>query len=153
MQQKKHEPLFEPIRMEAVEVDPIEQPAEVKVPVFSKGEVATLLAAYLFVFVGNGVITIPLLLAIPEVLINFGEAPIDILFPCLFGAAGVALSAYRFAAGRSAKQQAGVVNLGMVLMLTSLLFFWAESASGGMTFLSALPLVGLYLYFYNKAEK
>lgn len=148
----RHEPLFEPIAFEVIEVEQPQQPAQ-KVPAFARSQLAILLVAYLVVFVGNGEITIPLFLALPEVLLNIGQAAFEILLPCLIGTAGVMLAAYRLVKEAQTPQQHGHAHLGIILMLTSLFFFWGVSEAAVATFFSALPLIGLYLYFNQQAPK
>ena len=149
----KKEPLFAPIEMETIEMPEPEAPAEQPVPVFSKFEVGVILTTYLFVFVGNGEITIPLLLVIPEVLMNIFQADIDIVFPCLIGVSGILMACQRLFKEPTTRGRRVVVSIGLFFLLTSLFFFWTVSANGFATFISAIPTILLYLKFYNGAPK
>ncbi|MBV5336553.1 MAG: hypothetical protein J0653_00635, partial [Deltaproteobacteria bacterium] len=129
--------LFEPIKMEAIELEPEEGAPVQSVPVFSRFQVAILMAMYLLVFVGNGDITIPLFLAIPLIIINIFSSSLDIILPSLIGASGLILVARRLVREPVSRQQSATANLGLILMLSSLFFYWTVSEAVAATFVSS----------------
>lgn len=142
---------FEPIRPEAIEVD--EGVPEQKVPEFSRLQVASLITAYLLVFVGNGEITIPLLLVIPLILVNIVQSSFDIILPSLLGAAGLLMAASRLFREPTSRKHRINVNLGLLMMVLSLFFYWTVSEAVIATFFSSLVPAGLYLYWNSTAPK
>lgn len=154
---QQSKPLFEPIRMEPIELEAAEieqQPQEPSIPEFSRIQLTVMTALYLLVLVGNGQITIPLFMVIPLIIIHIFQSSIDITVPSIVGLIGLCILIKRITAkGSATRQQSANANLGLILLLTSLFFYWTVSEAVLATFTSSLLFAILYFYWASTVKK
>lgn len=148
-QKSKVEPLFGAIEPEWIELEDVEGKAQ-KLLEPTARDVILLLVVFLFVFIDNGDIALPLFLVIPEILIHAFSAPFFVTLPCFIAVIGIGMTCYHFRKEPKDRSDYRVINFGLSMLGIALYLFFQVSESPLITLFGGLCFIAAYFYIGRK---